>query len=130
MIEKRIVAYIDLLGITNLINPLLSRNAAKAEKEIISIETILRTFIQDTNRTRDLGTEIKMFSDNVCISEQYNSSDKFAADNIFSLCFNIMVNQYDLFIKGYPLRGGIAIGYYYSSDITILGDALTNAYQV
>jgi hypothetical protein len=130
MIEKRIVAYIDLLGITKRINPLMSQDAFKAEKEIISIETLLRTFKQDVDRTRNLGTEIKMFSDNVCLSEQYDPSDGFAADNIFSLCFNIMVNQYDLFIEGYPMRGGIAVGHYYSSDITILGDALTDAYRV
>ena len=127
MIEKRIVAYIDLLGITKRINPLMAQNVVKAQKEIISIETLLRGLKQDVDRTRDLGAEVKMFSDNVCLSEQYDPSDRFAADNIFSLCFNIRLNQYDLFIKGYLLRGGVAVGYYYSSDITILGDALTNA---
>jgi len=128
MIEERTVAYLDLLGFKRFVN-LTSADDPILEERIGIIEKILTTFRQDAKRTSNLGTEIKIFSDNICISERYIERDKSVADNIFYLCHLLMLNQFQLVMSGHLIRGGIAIGYYYSSDITILGKALQDAHQ-
>ena len=130
MIENRLVLYLDILGVKKLSEPFVSGDFVEAEKKVVEIENILKTFLEDTKRTEDLGTQIKIFTDNIVISEQCDLADRLSCDNIHDLFLKVMITQFDLATQGIFLRGGISIGSYYYSDITLLGNALMQSYKI
>jgi len=125
--EKRIVAFIDILGFKNHIdksitNPEYSSHLLKVMNKISTIKTENDTGILSQ---QPLGKEVSVFSDCVVISYPISFNG-----GIFHIILDLIHIQLELIFGKMVLRGGIAIGDLYHKDNIVFGPAMVKAYEL
>lgn len=123
--EDRIVAFIDILGFSNLIH---DSNAGNVEDEAITgrIHSFIQQMLDDFVRKRPYGSMIgTQFSDSIVIS--YKMTETSAVFNLLlSIMFLIIeASRYDLL-----LRGGITVGLLCHNKKELFGPAMVEAYNL
>ncbi|MFC4686569.1 hypothetical protein ACFO4P_06435 [Epilithonimonas pallida] len=134
--ETRIVAFIDILGFSAIIEEYDSDETSNLLNELhdtldqaikISIENILdqkvRTDLQEY-------LEYRMFSDCICISLPYIEFGNDFHQQFHSLAFVVKSYQIAMMQKGFFVRGGISIGSYFSDKNMIFSGGLVKAYKL
>jgi len=124
--EIRTVAYIDILGFTNLINK--SPNDANT---FLKIMDSLRDMEDIKNNSRDYefdqGTiDVSLFSDNILIS----SCDSSGRAAEFNCLISAMYLQMSLLGKGILTRGGVTKGQLFHNSNLLFGPALVKAHDI
>jgi hypothetical protein len=130
--EKRVVAFVDILGFKNLIAN-TSQNDDEARKllsvlkyiENVKIENDKGYFADYDFREKDFGKEVSVFSDSIVIS--YPLTKKGA---LFLLLMDLIYLQIDMMLNGIFIRGGISCGQLYHDDNVLFGPAMVNAYKL
>lgn len=125
--ERRIVAYMDVLGFSHLVMD--SYNKSEVFQTIYYAVQKLKQVKQDNYKGKDslntlLGIEVSVFSDNILISYPIEEGA------LFYLLMDIIHLQLDLLPQGILLRGGIAIGEAYHHDTTCFGPAVIEAVNI
>lgn len=120
--EDRIVAFIDILGFSALVE----RMASKPEELALIMRVLKRIkFVGDMSiraHTAQSDLEVSVFSDSIAISA--------IPSQAFSVIWSCGWLQADLLFSGVLTRGGIAIGPTIHQDGILLGEGLLTAYQI
>lgn len=127
--EDYIVAYIDLLGMTNRI---------KKEKDDLTLNILhnLYTFSEHLTKEIDLDgqkdIEFKIFSDNIIVAKRLAAGNRQRSAGIENLLLCVRGIQIDAASDsvGWMLRGGITIGKFFIDDVMVWGEALLRAYAL
>lgn len=118
--EDRVVAFIDILGFSELVKHSESNNdlinyILEALHEMDSMKRL------KSEEDEEIGQcEIAVFSDTIVLS--------YKADFLHLLTFSVIYLQAILLTKGILVRGGISQGKLYHRDNIIFGPALIDAY--
>lgn len=148
MEEKRICAFIDILGFKNEI---LKNDAQRRAKIINLIKKISNDDIEQGMHTENFGpasmsypsAEVTSFSDNIVISSnlipikrQYKlgleikeifEEPAMIVEHIF---IKIIAVYWEALHMGLLFRGGITVGRLYHKDRVVVGEALINSYEL
>ncbi len=113
--EKRIIAFVDLLGFKNAIK----------EKKCEDIAYAINSFhsLTKTNNPFAKTRRITQFSDSIVISAQAEEPSA-----VFFLLVDIQFMIADLIAKGFLCRGGICIGQLVHDKKFLFGDGMVSAY--
>lgn len=129
--EHRIVAYIDILGFSEMIKQTVNENkpelAQKQLDAIHSVVTSIRTYVNSAKNKVLLGghCQITMFSDTIVFSIPKAESARVLA------MFRVLKRlQISMLTKNILMRGSVVHGELIHTDEVILGPALINAYNV
>lgn len=115
--EKRIVAFVDILGFKTIIeDSVCDTNLRRKVLEATEI-------IHSRREGQIEGTQVTTFSDSAVISYPLNMRNA-----LFYTIIDIIHLQLELGNKGIMLRGGIAIGDVYHDDDIVFGPAMNEAY--
>jgi len=134
--EPRIVAFIDILGFSAIIEEYDSNIYSNILNELHdTLEMAIKTSIENKTDLKDKtdlkeNLEYRMFSDCICLSLPYIEFENDFHIQFLSLA-NI-VNVYQLFMmqKGFFVRGGISMGSFYADKNMIFSGGLVNAYKL
>lgn len=124
--EKKVIAYIDLLGFKSFIN-FTDKSANSKDAKIFFVNKLfilLKELTENKRYSNTKSREVTQFSDLIVISFAANDFDSFYEEfsNIQLLCINC-VNQ------GFLLRGSIIYGDVVHKDNVIFGPGLVEAYE-
>lgn len=118
--EKRAVAFLDILGFTDLIKE------QGHEAEILAIFEHLRFRASQAERASISGrVQFTAFSDCIVVSDELQEG--FGALRIAGYVGYLAL---DLLARGFLVRGGLTIGDLYHKDGTVFGPALIGAYAL
>lgn len=123
--EIRIVAYIDILGYKNFVNEWLVDDDLA-----IKIESTLTKAIEWVGgekallRSKENDWKVKFFSDSIIISVQNN------ALGILNIVQGLSSFQRQMIDSGFLIRGAITIGKHLESKLSLLSQALVEAYEL
>jgi len=132
--DKRLVAFIDILGFKNLIDKTEAKGTEDSNKQALeTIKKLQQVIYSFQNRIRSAinknelpdGTIASMFSDTIVVSIPKQESI-----GIIALFKIIKYTQVELISKNILLRGGIVFGELIHNESLIIGPALINAYEV
>lgn len=137
--EERIVAFVDILGFSNLIKEYDKEHKDEVLNNLhdavhSSVQILQHSFpaTNDISRQWDVKKylEVKLFSDCLCISTpvQHESLNFYYHFRFFYMY--LATYQVVLMEKGYFVRGGMTIGSYYSDDLMIFSGGLVEAYEL
>ncbi|GIP59102.1 hypothetical protein [Paenibacillus woosongensis] len=123
--QERNVAFIDILGFSNLINksetnPQILIDVYESLKILKEYKDNITSFNSD-----ELSPQVSVFSDNVVIS--YINNNK---DSEYYLVLDCIVLYLSLLAKGILVRGGITTGALYHDKDIVFGPALVKAYHI
>jgi hypothetical protein len=127
--EKRIIAFLDILGFKNYIK----RLSKEPELANIIAETLLdlkKLENEDITLKLPYGKEVKFrynfkasaFSDSIVLSA--------ATDDFESMFFKMQSSISKLILKGIFVRGGITVGDVYHENRIVYGQGMINAYEI
>ena len=127
--DTYIVAYIDLLGITNKI---------KSTDQQLAMNILHNLYTFSINVTKEVQIEenkdirFKIFSDNIIIAKKISSKTKQRKRDIRSLlmCAGHFQELAASDCVGWLMRGGISIGQLFIDDVMVWGEALLKAYYL
>lgn len=128
--EKYIVAYLDLLGITNRM-----RTIKQQELQMNKLHN-LYTFSMDITKEilieENKEIQFKIFSDNIIIAKKLSNIKEQRIKDIRSLfiCTGRFQELAASDSVGWMLRGGITIGELFIDNIMVWGEALIKAYYL
>ncbi len=134
--EPRIVAFIDILGFSAIVNEYETDRRSNLLNELHeALETAVKTSIEnivDTKAKSDLKEflEYRMFSDCLCISLPYIEFDNDFHIQFQSLALVVHSYQTMMMHKGFFVRGGISIGSYFSDKNMIFSEGLVKAHKI
>lgn len=134
--EPRIVAFIDILGFSAIIEEYDSDKTSNLLNELHdTLETAVKVAIegiQDTNAKTDLSEflEYRMFSDCICLSLPYIEFGNDFHIQFHSLAMIAKSYQLAMMQKGFFVRGGISIGSFYADKNMIFSGGLVSAYKL
>ncbi len=117
--EKRIVAFVDVLGFSTMIED--SKADTALRRKILKAMNLMRRSIDSSYEEKKVTT----FSDSAVISYRLKSKS-----SLFYLLMDIIHLQIDLGRLGIMIRGGIAIGDCYHNGEIIFGPAMNEAYRL
>lgn len=119
--EERVVAFIDILGFSNMVNE------SENDQEILRIIITALSKIREIKKMNIINSEIEVavFSDNIVISYFENNEDA-----EFNLIRDSILLQTLLLIEGIYVRGGITRGKLYHKGNFVFGPALVRAYEL
>lgn len=134
--EPRIVAFIDILGFSNIIQEYDSDKTSNILNDLhetlelavkISIENML-----DSKAKTDLQEflEYRMFSDCICISLPYIEFGNDFHIQFHSIATVVKSYQLAMMQKGFFVRGGISIGSFFADKNMIFSGGLVSAYKL
>ncbi|MDE6981475.1 MAG: hypothetical protein K2P60_08770, partial [Lachnospiraceae bacterium] len=127
--DTYIVAYIDLLGVTNRIKAVDQQLAMNKLHNLymFSVATIKQIQIEEN---KDIT--FKIFSDNIIIAKRLSSEVMQRRRDIRSLlmCAGHFQEQAASDSVGWLLRGGISVGQLFIDDVMVWGEALLKAYYL
>lgn len=136
-LKKSVVAFIDLLGFSRLVETYSKSKPHDAELLFESVRAALddarrRTFEMTRSRLKQRGFKFKhqFFSDCVCISLELTQNKRIDKIRIFVLSYFCSLFQFILLDKGLLVRGGISIGEHYSNNTMIFSLALIKAHKL
>lgn len=115
--EKRIVAFVDILGFKTIIEDSVCDTSLR--RKVLEATEI----IHSRREGQIEGTQVTTFSDSAVISYPLNMRNA-----LFYTIIDIIHLQLELGNKGIMLRGGIAIGDVYHDDDIVFGPAMNEAY--
>ena len=123
--EKRIVAFIDILGFARLVNQ--SKKDTDVLQKLCNIIYTITDYLDEAKRDNDLteSSNVTQFSDSIVISLSIKNSYEFLT--IFRLLKKI---QMKLLQERILLRGGIVTGELIHTASLLLGPGLNNAYYL
>ncbi|WP_276353736.1 hypothetical protein [Cohnella caldifontis] len=127
-LQSCIVGFFDILGFREL-TQMAERDFNQALGIIRDIEGLFQNIRSEYSELIESGLDIKMFSDNVCLSFPYDSSDSNLSANLYSLIEILADIQINMVFRGFPIRGGIALGMHYASENIIFSTGLVRAYE-
>lgn len=131
--EMRIIVFMDILGFKEHIIEYEKDKYSNLLKDIkLALDgAISKTLIPMKQYYPDLSEllEYRMFSDNLCVSLPfYDNEDDYIAS--FVIVANVVrVYQLLLLKSGLLVRGGLAVGPYYSDSNMIFSKGLVSAYE-
>ncbi len=127
--HNRIVAFVDILGFSQMIKEFDKNDDIPLLTDLKKALDTAIDYMQQNYKYAQGEIETKLFSDCLCLSTSYfdNKTDFPYQFGIVMLGLNIY--QALLLQKGYLVRGGIAIGSYYSDKNMIFSGALVDAVQ-
>ncbi len=118
--EKRVVAFMDILGFTDLIKE------GGHESEIGAVFSHLNYRASQAERISNHGRmQLTVFSDCIVISEEL--LDGFGALRLAGYAGYLAL---DLLARGFLVRGGLSTGELYHQDGTVFGPAMIEAYNI
>ncbi|OME73992.1 hypothetical protein BK120_32460 [Paenibacillus sp. FSL A5-0031] len=121
----RNVAFIDILGFSDLINKSGKHNTIlKSIYESLTIMRDMKNIIPE-NGVDELSPQVSVFSDNIVIS--YINDNR---ESEFLLIRDCIFLYLSLLTKGILLRGGITTGELYHDENVVFGPALVKAYKI
>jgi hypothetical protein len=129
--EDRIIAFIDILGFTELVKQTVSQREIKqAQKKLDALYNVVEFVNAFIHLSRDeIGfegdTKTTLFSDSIVIS-----IDKANSHGVLSIFATLKKLQIQLIRNDILLRGGIVYGKLIHKDDILIGPALINAYKV
>lgn len=123
-----VVGFFDILGFREL-TKIAEVDFNEALRVIQNIESLFRGIKSEYEDLFKSGLDIKMFSDNVCLSFPFDENDPELSSNLFTLIEILADIQIKMVFQGFPIRGGIAVGMHYASDSTIFSTGLVRAYE-
>ncbi len=128
--EEYIVAFVDILGITNKIR---SANSNDSLNLVHNLYSFFKQIIYEIAIPENQELKIKIFSDNILIARKLSSNDKKKRCKEIK-CLLMAVSHFQNYCigdsVGYLVRGGITIGKLFIDDIMVFGEALVNAYNL
>lgn len=124
-----IVAYIDILGITNRIS---STEHQLAMNKLHNLYTISVDITKNIQLKENKDIQFKIFSDNVIIAKKLSNESTQRNRDICSLlmCAGHFQELSASDSVGWLLRGGITIGQLFIDDVMVWGEALLRAYYL
>ena len=134
--EPRIVAFLDILGFAAIIEEYDSDNQSNILNELHdTLEMAIKISVEsmtDQKAKTDLKEylEYRMFSDCICISLPYIEFGNDFHIQFHSLATLVKSYQLAMMQKGFFVRGGIAIGSFYSDKHMIFSGGLVSAYKL
>ncbi len=124
--EKRIVAFIDILGFEALIKDSENnRNNQKKVNTALDIVYSIKEYFADDEYGTITGMKVMTFSDSIVISLPLDKKDA-----LFLMLIHVIRLQLKLGFVGVVVRGGIAIGDLYHDNKKVFGPALIEAYKL
>ena len=128
--QEYMVAYIDLLGVTNRIKDKETDNLSMNILHNLYSRTIEDMQIIDIQELHEI--KYKIFSDNIIIAIKLSKDDGKRKKQISAILFSVRDMQETAASDcvGWMLRGGISIGQLYIDDVLVWGDALVKAYKL
>lgn len=134
--EPRLVAFIDILGFSDIISEYDSIETSNILNELHdTLETAIKVSIEGLTKP-DAVTDLKdyleyrMFSDCICISLPYIEYENDFHIQFHSLSYIVRAYQLAMLQKGFFVRGGISMGSFYSDKNMIFSGGLVNAYKL
>lgn len=127
--DTYIVAYIDLLGMTNRIN---GSDGQLVMNKLYNLYTFSMKLTKEIQIEENQNIEFKIFSDNIIIAKKISAETVQRKRDIRSLLMCAGHFQ-ELTVSnsvGWLLRGGISIGQLFLDDVIVWGDALLKAYYL
>lgn len=124
-----IVAYIDLLGMTNRIK---GTDRQLVMNKLYNLYMFSMKLTKDTQIAGNQDIRFKIFSDNIIIAKSLSTEMEQRKRDIRSLLMCAGHFQ-ELTVSdsvGWLLRGGISIGQLFIDDVMVWGDALLKAYYL
>jgi hypothetical protein len=134
--EPRIVAFIDILGFSAIIDEYDSDKTSNILNELHdTLEMAIKIAIEDMKDPKlksDLKEylEYRMFSDCLCISLPYIEYGNDFHIQFHSLTSVVKAYQLAMMQKGFYVRGGISIGSFYADKNMIFSGGLVKAYKL
>lgn len=127
--SPHIVAYIDFLGVKNLINSDKSHYIDDISKAYGAMLNLLNILSPRMDELYPGGFKTKIFSDNILIATKYNEND--IANALHKFCIVIALFQ-RLLLGKYRLsiRGAICMENLYFDDVFTCGKALLDSYNL
>ena len=121
--EQRIVAFIDVLGFSELVNKL---DQYEYVFDLVNDNFMLEQFIKDEQKKKLYDTiEVTCFSDSIVISSEL--SQNLTLSSFLAVIHKLMIN---MFKKRIPVRGGITYGNLYHKGQIVFGPAMVKAYKL
>ena len=127
MYEKRIIAYIDVLGFENEINKTFS-NSKEKEPETIRIYDFISLLHKDFEKAGlfiDSTYKVTQFSDSIVIS--YSKDEK---ASVFRILMSLLYLQMDAINYGLLLRGAVTCGPLVHDKTHFFGPAMNEAHEI
>ena len=123
--HQRIVAFVDILGFSNLIKNFDLNSDVQL---LIDMKESLDLAIEKMHSTfQHSEVESKLFSDCLCLSVPFFDNDHDLPRQFSAIMLGLKTYQSLLLVKGYLIRGGVTIGSYYSDQNMIFSGALVRA---
>ncbi|WP_143483759.1 hypothetical protein [Hydrogenovibrio sp. SC-1] len=124
MYKKRLTAFIDILGFSQLVQE-IDIQESNGEERFNSILTLLKELkSREKPENANEAIEITAFSDSIVISV---ANSKKA---LFTVLWNVAWLQSSLMKSGYLCRGGISFGELHHKDGIVFGKGLIEAYKI
>ena len=126
--EDYIIAYIDILGITNTINN------DKFNKQLKIIFDLYNNALSNINTVKHAmaieDIKIKIFSDNILFALKLNNNytKEELTERLYTLVFTLRDFQLDALMYGYTMRGGITLGKLFINNTFVYGKGLLDSY--
>lgn len=124
MYEKKIVAFVDILGFSQFV--------VSNERNPLDIKELLDIFQNECKVAREknldktiFNKEITTFSDCIVISYAFTNYG-----SLFHILLDLFYIQVDFICKGFFLRGGVTCGDVYHNGDMIFGPAMVRAYEI
>lgn len=127
--DEYIVAYIDLLGVTNRIE---SKNNRLAMNKLYNLYTFSINLTREVQIEENKNIQFKIFSDNIIIAQKLSTETNQRNRDIHSLlmCAGHFQELSASDSVGWLLRGGISIGQLFIDDVMVWGKALLKSYYL
>lgn len=127
--EPYIVAYIDLLGVTNKIK---AADQQLAMNKLHNLYTFSVDITKEIQIQENKDIKFKIFSDNIIIAKKLSNEVVQRKRDIRSLlmCVGHFQETAASDCVGWLLRGGISIGQLFIDDVMVWGEALLKSYYL
>lgn len=134
--EPRIVAFIDILGFSDIIREYDTNDQSNILNELhetlqaavkVSISSFVNSKVQ---KDAVKNFEYRMFSDCLCLSLPYIDYGNDFHIQFYNIALVAASYQIAMMQKGFFVRGGISMGGYYSDSHMIFSGGLVSAYRM
>lgn len=119
--EPHIVAFVDLLGFTDLIQNGKAQLALDALKAVQNHKAVLE------QPSKIHGIRMSMFSDAIIVSAPISSASPHTANAVLSYCRLLFL---EMFERGIVIRGGVTCEQLYHRDPIVFGSGVIHAYRL
>lgn len=132
--ENRAVAYIDVLGFSDLVKT--ADHDVNKLSELKELIRVLGSVVPDLDRTVDPSVpryfipRHTFISDCIILSAPLELSNMTGCCGLTAVVMRVIQISHVLLSKGYLIRGGISVGHIWHNGANIVGAAYQEAYQI